>query len=124
LIIPSQALLFRADGLEVALVDRQDRVRLQNVSLGRNLGLDVEITTGLKAADKIVANPSLGLLDGQQVKVVQAANGYEPSQVQGNGTPALQAADHRSKPASPNPFTPQDPNGARQAAVHKQSISK
>jgi membrane fusion protein, multidrug efflux system len=124
LIIPSQALLFRADGLEVALVDRQDRVRLQNVSLGRNLGLDVEITTGLKAADKIVANPSLGLLEGQQVKVVQAANGYEPGQVQGNGTPALQAADHQSKPASPNPFTPQDPNGARQAAVHKQSISK
>jgi hypothetical protein len=82
------------------------------------------LVSALKAADKIVANPSLGLLEGQQVKVVQAANGYEPGQVQGNGTPALQAADHQSKPASPNPFTPQDPNGARQAAMHKQSISK
>ena len=86
LIIPSQALLFRAEGMQAALVDRQDRVRLQNVTVGRDLGLDVEITTGLKVTDKIVANPSLGLLEGQQVKVVQAAKGYEPGQASGNET--------------------------------------
>ena len=86
LIIPSQALLFRADGMQVALIDGQNRVRLQNVSLGRNLGLTVEITAGLKAIDKIVANPSLGLLEGQEVKVVQAAKGYEPGQDSGNET--------------------------------------
>jgi membrane fusion protein, multidrug efflux system len=86
LIIPSQALLFRAEGMQVALVERQDRVHLQNVTLGRDLGLDVEITTGLKVTDKIVANPSLGLLEGQQVKVVQAAKGYEPGQDSGNET--------------------------------------
>jgi len=74
------ALLFRAEGMQVALVDGQNHVHLQNVSLGHNLGLDVQIIAGLKADDRIVANPSLGLLEGQQVKVVQAAKGYEPGE--------------------------------------------
>jgi membrane fusion protein, multidrug efflux system len=78
LIIPSQALLFRAAGLQVAVIEGGTHVRLQNVTIGRNLGLDVQVVAGLKATDTIVANPSVALLDGQQVKVVQAAKGYEP----------------------------------------------
>jgi membrane fusion protein (multidrug efflux system) len=77
LIVPSQALLFRAEGMQVATVGPGDRVHLQDVSLGDNLGLDVQIRSGLTATDKIVANPSLGLLEGQQVKVTQATHGYE-----------------------------------------------
>jgi RND family efflux transporter MFP subunit len=77
LIVPSQALLFRAQGMQVATVDAGDRIHLQDVSLGDNLGLDVQVLSGLTASDRIVANPSLGLLEGQQVKVVQAAHGYE-----------------------------------------------
>jgi membrane fusion protein, multidrug efflux system len=88
LVIPSQALLFRANGMQVALVDGQDHVHLQNITLGRNLGLDVEVTAGLKTTDKLVANPSLGLLDGQQVKVTQPANGYGPGPNQNGAQPA------------------------------------
>ena len=79
-IVPSQALLFRADGMQVATVGAGDRIHLQDVSLGDNLGSGVEILSGVTAADQIVANPSLGLLEGQQVKVVQAAHGYELSE--------------------------------------------
>jgi membrane fusion protein, multidrug efflux system len=77
LVVPSQALLFRAEGMQVATVGPGNRVHLQDVSLGDNLGLDVQVRSGLTAADKIVANPSLGLLEGQQVKVTQATHGYE-----------------------------------------------
>jgi membrane fusion protein, multidrug efflux system len=98
LVIPTGALLFRANGMQVALVDDQDHVRLRNVTLGRNLGLDVEITAGLKATDKIVANPSLGLLEGQEVKLVQAANGYESSQVRGSGARHAPSTHPEAKP--------------------------
>jgi membrane fusion protein (multidrug efflux system) len=98
LVIPSQALLFRANGMQVALVDDKDQVHLQNVTLGRNLGLDVEVTAGLKTTDKIVANPSLGLLDGEQVKVTQPAKGYNA-----NGA---QPAPPTTAPPKPTP----DPN--------------
>ncbi len=79
-IVPSQALLFRAEGMQVATVGAGDRIHLQDVSLGNNLGSEVEILSGVTATDQIVANPSLGLLEGQQVKVVQAARGYELSE--------------------------------------------
>ena len=78
LIVPAQALLFRAAGMQVAIVDSGDRVHLQSVSVGENLGLDIQILSGLSASDRIVANPSLGLLDGQQVRVAAPAPGVEP----------------------------------------------
>jgi membrane fusion protein, multidrug efflux system len=77
LIVPSQALLFRAEGMQVATIGVGDVIHLQNVTVGDNLGLDIQVVDGLTATDKIVANPSLGLLDGQKVKVVQATQGYE-----------------------------------------------
>jgi membrane fusion protein (multidrug efflux system) len=80
LILPEQALLFRAQGMQVAVLDDQDRVHLQNVVLGKNLDTDVEVVSGLKPTDKVVGNPSLGLLEGQQVKVVQPVPGYPPGQ--------------------------------------------
>ena len=78
LIVPEQALLFRSQGMQAAVVDDQNRVHLQDVVLGHNLNTDVQIVSGLKLTDKIVASPSLGLLEGQQVKVVEPVPGYQP----------------------------------------------
>ena len=82
LVLPEQALLFRAQGMQVALVDDDNRVHLHNVVLGENLGLDVQIVSGLKPTDRVVANPPLGLLDGQEVKIVQPVAGYRPTSEQ------------------------------------------
>jgi membrane fusion protein (multidrug efflux system) len=79
LIVPEQAVLFRAQGTQIALIGDGDKVHLQNVTIGLNLGTDVQVLTGLKVTDKLVANPSQGLLEGQQVKLVQPAPGADPS---------------------------------------------
>ena len=71
--------------MQVAILGAGDVIHLQNVTVGDNLGLDIQVVDGLTATDKIVANPSLGLLDGETVKVVQAAQGYEPK---GSSAPA------------------------------------
>jgi membrane fusion protein, multidrug efflux system len=78
LIVPSQALLFRAEGMQVVTLKVGDVIHLQNVTVGDNLGLDTQVLAGLTATDQIVANPSLGLLEGQKVKVVQATQRDEP----------------------------------------------
>jgi len=78
LIVPSQALLFRAEGMQVATLRAGDVIHLQNVTVGDNLGLDIQVLAGLTATDKIIANPSLGLLEGEKVKVVQATQDAEP----------------------------------------------
>ncbi|MCQ8276949.1 efflux RND transporter periplasmic adaptor subunit [Acetobacteraceae bacterium KSS8] len=98
LVVPEQALLFRSQGMQVALLDAQDRVHLQNVTLGLNLGKTVQVLAGLKPNDRIINNPSLGLLEGQQVKTVQAVAGYNDGPVAPRGQPA-RAGNQTVEPA-------------------------
>jgi membrane fusion protein, multidrug efflux system len=95
LTVPSQALLFRSAGTQVATVNDGQHVDLKDISIGRNLGLETEVTAGLTETDKIVANPSLGLLEGEQVTVVQPVSGYGPN---GNAIDTQRSsADRRAK---------------------------
>jgi membrane fusion protein (multidrug efflux system) len=127
LIVPEQALLFRAQGMQVAVVDGQNRVHLQDVALGRNLNTDVEIVSGLKATDKVVGNPSLGLLDGQQVKIVQPVQGYQADSSSKPSVPPQRArplttTEPSATAASPAPSAarPTPPNGSKPATEFRQ----
>jgi len=64
--IPSNALLFRAEGLRVGVV-RGDRVQLVPVSIGHDFGNSVEITSGLAVADEVILDPSDSLASGMEV---------------------------------------------------------
>jgi membrane fusion protein, multidrug efflux system len=78
LIVPEQALLFRAEGIQVALVGANHTVHLQGVKLGRNLGQTVEVLSGLKSSDRLVLNPSAGILEGEQVRIAAGVPGIAP----------------------------------------------
>ncbi len=79
LILPEQALLFRAQGMQVALVGPGDTVHLQDVKLGLNLGQTVQVVSGLDRNDRLIDNPSAGLLEGEAVQIVSGAPGIAPS---------------------------------------------
>src|ERR1700733_5704257 len=64
--IPSNALLFRAEGLQVGIV-RGDRVQLVPVTIGHDFGNSVEITSGLTAADEVILDPPDSLASGIEV---------------------------------------------------------
>jgi len=76
LTIPQEAIIFRAEGAQVAVVDAQNRVHLHHVTLGDNLGRTVQITGGISADDRLVNNPPAGLLAGEAVQPVTPAPGY------------------------------------------------
>jgi multidrug efflux pump subunit AcrA (membrane-fusion protein) len=67
--IPTSALLFRENGLSVATVGPDDKVKLKRVTLGRNLGTKVEVLSGLEPSDRIVNSPPDSLADGDRVHV-------------------------------------------------------
>jgi len=67
--VPSNALLFRAEGTRIAVVDPQGRVNLRAVTLGRNYGENVEVIDGLEHTDRMVLNPSDSLAEGDVVAV-------------------------------------------------------
>jgi membrane fusion protein (multidrug efflux system) len=70
--IPTTALLFTKNGTQVAEVQDDHRVALRTVKLGRNLGNDVEIQSGVTLAQRLIDNPQEFLSSGD---VVQIAGG-------------------------------------------------
>jgi membrane fusion protein (multidrug efflux system) len=75
LTMPEEALIFRAAGTQVAVVDANNRVHLRDITLGENLGQTVQVTSGLSASDKLVNNPPAGLLDGRDGAAGHAGHG-------------------------------------------------
>jgi RND family efflux transporter MFP subunit len=73
LMIPSNTLLFRAEGLRVGVV-RDGRVQLLPVKIGRDAGATVEIASGLTANDAVILDPSDSLASGQEVQIANHAN--------------------------------------------------
>lgn len=69
LIIPASALLFRAQGTQLALLQEDGRVHIQNIQLGRDLGNSVEVVSGLTAASSVIENPSDSITDDTLVSV-------------------------------------------------------
>jgi membrane fusion protein (multidrug efflux system) len=78
LVVPEQALLFRDQGMQLALVDAEGKVHLQDVKLGLNLGQNVQVLSGLKATDRFLVNPSAGTLEGEKVQIVSGVPGVAP----------------------------------------------
>jgi RND family efflux transporter MFP subunit len=72
-LIPVSALIFRSNGLQVAKIDAQQRVHLVSIKLGRDLGTQVEVASGLAVGEKVVISPPDSLSDGDQVRVSGAA---------------------------------------------------
>jgi multidrug efflux pump subunit AcrA (membrane-fusion protein) len=68
-LIPSSAILFRQHGLEAAVVGDDDKVTLKKISLGRNLGVEVEVTDGLMSSDRVVDSPPDSLGSGDIVRI-------------------------------------------------------
>ncbi len=71
--IPASALIFRAQGSQVAVVEDQGRVRLRAIKLGRDLGNALEVIEGLNDEDRVVLNPPDSLNDGDTVEVSDPA---------------------------------------------------
>jgi len=70
--IPTSALLFREQGLQIATLGPGDKVELKSVKLGRNLGADVEVVSGLSASDRVINSPPDSLAAGDLVHVAGA----------------------------------------------------
>ncbi len=68
LMIPSNTLLFRAEGMRVGVV-RDGRTQLVPIQIGHDYGSKVEVSSGLSAQDSVILDPSDSLIDGLQVRV-------------------------------------------------------
>jgi RND family efflux transporter MFP subunit len=66
--IPANTLMTGADGPRVALVTPEGKVHLQAVQLGRDLGTELEITSGLRGDERLISNPTDDLRENTAVQ--------------------------------------------------------
>jgi RND family efflux transporter MFP subunit len=78
-VIPVAALLFDAQGTRVATVDPSSKVHFLRVTVGRDLGQEVEVVSGLTGSENIVANPPADLTEGMPVAVAAPATASKPA---------------------------------------------
>ena len=69
--MPVNTLLFRPEGVEVAVVGADQHITLTKIVLGRDFGTEVEVVNGLRSDQTVVVNPSDSITDGQLVRVVK-----------------------------------------------------
>src|SRR5438270_3132972 len=67
--IPVSALLFRREGLRVAVAKSDNTAELVPVTLGRDFGDFAEITTGLTGQERIISNPPDSIIDGERLNI-------------------------------------------------------
>jgi len=67
--VPATALMFRAEGMQVATLDANSRIKLKTITIARDLGDAVDVGSGITPKDRIIDNPSDAFQDGDEVRV-------------------------------------------------------
>ena len=71
-IISSSSLVYNAAGTEVATLGPGDKVHVKTVTLGRDLGTELQITGGLTPEDRVIVNPGERTVEGAEVNAREA----------------------------------------------------
>jgi RND family efflux transporter MFP subunit len=79
LILPDNTLIFRGKSLQVAVVNANSVVQLQDVKVGRDFGVQSEILSGVSESDKVIVNPSDSLTTGTIVRLAATSPTVSPS---------------------------------------------
>ncbi len=107
--MPSTALVFQEHGTQVAVVTEDDRIHLKPITVSKLMDQVVEVAEGLSASDRVVNNPSAALLNGDKVRVVMPAPGYDLVNVPAPASPTsqpIQSAPPQTPPAQQMPPPP------------------
>jgi RND family efflux transporter MFP subunit len=80
--LPTSALIFRENGLQVATIGPDNKIELKPITLGRNLGTEVEVLKGLSLTDRVVNSPPDSLSAGDTVRIAgqQSSSGSNKEQ--------------------------------------------
>jgi RND family efflux transporter MFP subunit len=70
--VPSSALIFDSKGLSIATLGADNRVVLKPVSIQRDLGAVIELSSGLAPNDRVIENPPDGIANGAAVNIAGA----------------------------------------------------
>jgi len=86
--IPASALIFDSRGSRVATIGSDSRVALKPVTVARDLGNVIEISSGLAANDRIIDSPPDGISQDDQVRIAAGSTSGAKLAAPSHQTPA------------------------------------
>ncbi len=95
-VLPDEALIFNAQGMQVAVVQPDQTIAMRTVSIYRDFGTSVEVRDGLAGGERLVLSPPANLEQGSKVKVQEPAS-RPPGQAPSSAVSAKQPL-RREKP--------------------------
>ena len=70
-LVPGNALVIQRGDQLVAVADGDDKIAFRRVMIGRDLGAEVEVCSGITTADRVILSPIALLKPGDKVEVMQ-----------------------------------------------------
>jgi RND family efflux transporter MFP subunit len=70
--LPINAIIFRTEGVRVAVVGANGKVALLPVTLGRDYGNSLEVVSGLDGSERIIVNAADSIEAGQAVRIAES----------------------------------------------------
>jgi RND family efflux transporter MFP subunit len=69
--IPASAVFFQKNALAVATVGADSKVTIKPITIVRDLGTTIEISSGPSLSDRMILNPPQSLSDGDEVRIAE-----------------------------------------------------
>jgi RND family efflux transporter MFP subunit len=69
-LLPTSAVIIRAEGPKVAVLDKDDVIHIKKVTLGLDHGKWMEIISGISENERIITNPSDKVVEGRKAEVI------------------------------------------------------
>jgi hypothetical protein len=73
LTLPTTALIFRKEGLQVATIDSTNHIALKSIHIAQERGAVVNVNLGVTPEDRIVNSPPDSIINGELVRIASAA---------------------------------------------------
>ena len=80
--VPVNAMLFRAQNAQVAVVGPDNKVQLRTITIGKDYGTTLEILDGVTMNDRVIINPPDSLEEGEEVRITEQPGNAQTSQPQ------------------------------------------
>jgi len=104
ILIPGDSLVVRSKGPEVATVGQDNKVHFVPVTVGRDYGTDIEVTSGLTGGERVVVNISDDVQEGAAIKPATAKQ-------KSGGAAGSAATSGKGSGNAPNGPSDQQPSG-------------
>lgn len=98
LIVPVSTLIFRTEGLRIAIV-QNGKAKLVPIVIGQDDGRVVQVISGITAQDQVVQNPPDSITDGEDVHAVEVRPAEPRGEPEGSSATGSEARNQQqSKP--------------------------